>query len=130
MIARLQSLLDPGHLKNGFLHCAHIAGLRVCASTAQKNGARGTNVKCADKIQLHALQEVLDVFQESDEVGSMAVSTPLEDQLFVTLSVAALTGHSTAKTLCLAGEIQGIPVSKLVDSGSSHTFLCAALGNQ
>jgi len=43
------------------------------------------------------------------------------------LSVAAIAGASAPKTLCLTGSIQGISLSILVDSGSSHTFLSSSL---
>jgi hypothetical protein len=39
---------------------------------------------------------------------------------FVTVDV---TGGHTPKTMCLMGHLQGHPLSILVDSGSSHTFL-------
>jgi hypothetical protein len=45
------------------------------------------------------------------------------DQLFLTLSEAAISGVSAPRTMCLQGVIQGNQVSILVDSGSSHTFI-------
>lgn len=41
------------------------------------------------------------------------------------LSVAAVTGSSGPNTMCLMGSLQHQPISILVDSGSSHTFLSA-----
>jgi hypothetical protein len=45
------------------------------------------------------------------------------------LSVAAAAGAPAPKTLCLAGTLQGHPISILVDSGSSHTFLSTKIGS-
>jgi hypothetical protein len=45
------------------------------------------------------------------------------------LSVAAAVGAPAPKTLCLAGDLQGQPISILVDSGSSHTFLSTKIGS-
>lgn len=39
------------------------------------------------------------------------------------LSVAAVIGTSGPKTMCLLGSLQAQPITILVDSGSSHTFL-------
>jgi len=86
--------------------------------------------KCADKIQLHALQEVMDIFQSSDDNGSTAGTSQAEEQLFLTLPVTAISGVPTPKTMCLPGQIQGTPIRILVDSGSSRTFISSAIASQ
>ena len=43
------------------------------------------------------------------------------------LSVAAVAGARSPKTFCLSGDIQGNPLSILLDSGSSHSFVSMAL---
>ena len=50
-----------------------------------------------------------------------------DDQIMMHLSVAAAVGSASPKTFSLSGHIQGHPLSILVDSGSSHTFLNSAL---
>lgn len=45
-----------------------------------------------------------------------------ELQLSMTLLVSALSGVPAPKTMCFSGINQGVPLSILVDSGSSHTL--------
>ncbi|WVZ95116.1 hypothetical protein U9M48_040918 [Paspalum notatum var. saurae] len=87
--------------------------------------------KCADTVQLNAMQEVLELFPvQADLQSDGSDSEQPTEQLFLTLSVAAISGASSPKTLCLQGEIQGIPVRILVDSGSSHTFISDHIASQ
>jgi predicted aspartyl protease len=51
-------------------------------------------------------------------------------QLFLSVSIAAVSGLPTPRTLCLHGCIQGKQVHILVDSGSSHTFISRHLASQ
>lgn len=60
---------------------------------------------------------------EDDNQSNPEPTSPNADQLFLALSSAAVTGQSAVKTLCMEGDIPGHPVSILVDSGSSHTFI-------
>ncbi|CAN6166876.1 unnamed protein product [Urochloa humidicola] len=85
---------------------------------------------CADKIQLHVVQELLEVFQESDEIASEAEPITADSQLFLTLSQAAVTSKPSSRSMCMLGSIQGIPLRILVDSGSSHTFISTILSSQ
>ncbi|CAN6328732.1 unnamed protein product [Urochloa humidicola] len=86
--------------------------------------------KCADKVQLHAVQELMEVFQlEDDTMSVLSASRLPEEQLFLTLSVAAVSGIPYPKTLCLEGTIQDQQIRILVDSGSSHSFLSASLSS-
>jgi len=82
--------------------------------------------KCAESVQLHALQEVWELLQLEDS-GSLAdqegqVEGTPSGELFA-LSLAAVHGGKSPKTLKLSGVIQGKEVTMLVDSGSSHTFV-------
>jgi hypothetical protein len=81
--------------------------------------------KCAPTVQLHVLQELLDIFQLED-ISSPDSPRPGSfsgEQLFMTLSVAALSGTPTPRTMSMLGSIQGHQINILVNSGSSHTFL-------
>lgn len=62
--------------------------------------------KCADTVQLHALQEMLELFQVDDPAGSVD-GTPDwdEGQMFMTLSLAAVTDPPIPRTMCLTGKI-------------------------
>ncbi|CAO2169811.1 unnamed protein product [Urochloa humidicola] len=84
--------------------------------------------KCADSVQLHVMQELLQVFHIEDDSVSLYSGSQREDQqLFLTLSIAAVSGLPSPKTLCLDGVIQGHQMRILVDSGSSHSFISTAL---
>ena len=77
------------------------------------------NHKCADSVELHAVQEPLDIF--SLEVTDQSTEDPSdqpEAYLFVTLSIAAMTRHLSSRTMCLNGSTQGPSINILVDSGS------------
>ncbi|WVZ69502.1 hypothetical protein U9M48_018276 [Paspalum notatum var. saurae] len=76
--------------------------------------------KCADAVQLHAVQEVLELFSISDE------SDPP--------SLASTDGCIFRFEFCLFGVTLGtlydIPVHILIDSGSSHTFISTKIASQ
>lgn len=63
------------------------------------------------------------MFPESDPAEDSGPSSPTTSQVMLHLSVATLACSPAPKTFCLTGEVQGVSVSILVDSGSSHTFL-------
>nr|XP_034569779.1 uncharacterized protein LOC117834275 [Setaria viridis] len=87
--------------------------------------------KCADTVQLHAMQEVLDLFQLEEDAQSMiSAAQHQEDHLFLTLSSAAVSGIPAPRTLYLLGMLQGHMIRILVDSGSSHTFISEQLASQ
>jgi hypothetical protein len=77
------------------------------------------------------MQELLAVFQDEDEVDSAYEGIPTEtQQLFLTLSVAAISSIPAPRTLCLSGSIQGSEINILIDSGSSHSFLSSQVASQ
>lgn len=81
--------------------------------------------RCSTSIQLHAMQEVWDLFDTPD-VGfpnDASVDTPSDSHLLLTISKDAVSGSAGPKTMQFAGVIQGIPVLILVDSGSTNFFL-------
>jgi hypothetical protein len=87
--------------------------------------------KCSDKIQPHALQEVLEVFQTEDhDVDPVDCLEAQQDQLFLSISDAALSDVSSPRTMTFAGSIQNIDISILVDSGSSNTFISSTLASK
>lgn len=86
---------------------------------------------CADRIQLHAVQELWEAFHLAAEDSSVqGDSIHDEQQLFLTLSTSALTGQQSLKSFCLQGSVQGQTVNILLDSGSSHTFISAAIASR
>jgi len=78
--------------------------------------------KCAPSVQLHVLQEMLKLFS-LEESTQLPIDSDQQDQLFMALSQAAVTGNDGPKTLRLKGSLQGHPVLILVDSRNSHTFV-------
>lgn len=103
--------------------------------------AKGLYIKCAEKwgrdhvcsttIQLHAMQEVLDLFnlEALDDTASVHSQSSFQHQLFLTLSVHAASGSEGPRTMKLAGSIQGHELLVLIDSGSSHSFLSQKIAN-
>jgi hypothetical protein len=58
--------------------------------------------------------------------GDSAEAAIPDDQMFLTLSMAAVTG-AVSSTMSMAGLIQGHQVHILIDFGSSHTFISQQL---
>lgn len=65
-----------------------------------------------------------------ESIDSQSFASDQCDEVFLTLSLAAVTGKPSPKTMCMSGTIQGIPIDILVDSGTSHTFLSESLASQ
>ena len=89
--------------------------------------------KCSSQPQLHALQEVWELFQDSfqdeEEDPHSVDQEPAVDapsHLFFTCSAAAVQGQSSLHTMQFSGKLLGHQVSILVDSGSSHSFISTA----
>jgi len=118
--------------------CAVSSGKSVeekMASLRAYRRARGLCERCAEKwvrghrcstsIQLHAMQEVWDLFDRPD-VGfpnDASVDTPSDSHLLLIISKDAVSGSARPKTMQFTGVIQGITVLILVDSGSTNSFL-------
>lgn len=104
--------------------------------------AKGLCVKCAEKwsrnhtclaqVQLRAIQEVWEALQLDEMAEQESLKSEPQEQLFMAVSVAALSGSEGPRTMRFQGEIQGKSISILVNLGSSHTFigedLAACLG--
>lgn len=103
----------------------HAQGLcQRCAEPWSKNHT------CAKKIQLHVVQEVLETFHMLyDEISGEDLQTRPSKQLFLTLSIAVVSGTPTP-SMCMMGSIQHYQMNILVDSGSSHTFVSQQLADK
>ncbi|KAK3165597.1 hypothetical protein QOZ80_1AG0035230 [Eleusine coracana subsp. coracana] len=73
-------------------------------------------------MQLHAMQELWELFHCEED---MLEDQPALDkgEVHMAVSIEAVTGKQTAKTLRFQRTIQGVDILILLDSGSSHTFL-------
>jgi hypothetical protein len=113
---------DASHAKstNDRWH-AHRRAKGVCQFCAEK---WTKDHKCANTIQLHAVQELMELFQVEED-NKFVLSAPEQDdcQLFLSISLAVVDGSRAPKTIYLQGEIQRFSIRVLVDSGSSHTFI-------
>jgi hypothetical protein len=85
--------------------------------------------KCAPSVQLHVLQEVLELFKmEMDDEDTASITS--KSQSFLALSAHAVNGTEGPRTMRMQGRIQDIPIVILIDSGSSHTFLSKHVARQ
>jgi hypothetical protein len=79
-------------------------------------------------VQLNALEEVLALFSVDDSVDAMEVDQPPEHaEVQMLLSMAAVSGISTPRTMTFDGFLGDTPVRILLDSGSTHTFISTAM---
>jgi hypothetical protein len=64
-----------------------------------------------------------DSFSSEDSLADSVEEFPTTEQCCLALSKAAISGVRAARTVCLQGSLQSIPVQILVDSGSSSSFV-------
>lgn len=105
---------------------AYIRAKDLCLRCAER---WNRDHKCAASVQLHVVQELLELFNLEDSSDSVSVSDH-QDQLFVALSAEAVSGTEGPRTMRLNGMIQGHTVLILVDSGRTHTFVSQQLASQ
>jgi hypothetical protein len=104
---------------------------RMAALRAYRK-AKGMCIRCAEKwhkehkcsptVQLHVVQELLELFQ-LDDMEQLSIACEQSYQLFVAISTEALTRKESPQTMCFEGLLQGKSIQILVDSGSTHTFI-------
>jgi len=104
--------------------CAH----GLCEKCAEK---WSRDHRCSEQIQLHALQEIWDLYQSDDSVdGVSSPESSMSDGQLMSLSLAAVQGTSCPHTIQFRGSIQQHEVLILLDSGSSNTFVSSDLASQ
>jgi hypothetical protein len=81
--------------------------------------------QCAANPQLHVFQEVWDLCHNdlSEDGEDCTATTETKEQVFMLLSSIAASGVLAHHTLQLLGQIHDHPITILVDSSSSHSFL-------
>lgn len=80
--------------------------------------------KCSETVQLHVLQEFWDICHSDESEASEPPTDSVQDaQVFLAVSVAALSGKSSVSAIQFQGQVQGHSAKILVDSDSSHTFV-------
>jgi hypothetical protein len=78
--------------------------------------------KCANRVQLHAVQELFTVLFESEEDTGSVLDTAAEQQIMA-ISVHAMQGSEHRGSMRMLGQIQGKEILILVDSGSTASFI-------
>lgn len=78
--------------------------------------------KCANTVQLHAVQEIFSLFLEAEEDANSANELPADQQLMA-ISVQALQGSEHRGSMRMLGQIQSKEILILVDSGSTASFI-------
>lgn len=78
--------------------------------------------KCANRVQLHAVQELFTVLFESEEDTGSVLDTAAEQQIMA-ISVHAMQGSEHRGSMRMLGQIQGKDILILVDSGSTASFI-------
>jgi hypothetical protein len=80
---------------------------------------------CAPEV-LHVVKALWDTLDD-DDCHSSEASAEVVEQLCLALSKATVIGSPASRTVCLCGTIAGIPVTMLVDSGSSTSFISTSM---
>jgi len=86
--------------------------------------------QCPAAVQLHVVQELLDVFREATPIEAVdSVQAAEPEQLFLSLLVAAVTGMVQPRTMCFWGLLGDQHVKILLDSGSSNTLISSVIAS-
>lgn len=80
-------------------------------------------------VQLHVVQEMWELIQEPVLDAELAEEGSSQEEVLA-ISVAAVDGSETPKTVRLMGIIQGIEATILIDSGSTHSFVKEELADK
>lgn len=83
---------------------------------------------CKQEVQLHVVQEIIDILQNSELQESEDTDSVMEAHM-ITISAVVVGGKpdKTVRTMQLRVQLQGHNLRFLVDSGSTHSFLDASL---
>lgn len=118
-----------GHgLDERWRRCEHIGALGLCICCGEK---WSHDHRCPETIQAHVLQEVWELCNMDDLAEEVnAAWSEDEHQVFSTLSCSTVFGQSATRAMQFHGVLQNKPILFLVDSGSSHSFVCTSLVEQ
>jgi len=81
----------------------------------------GRNHTCPEKVSLHVLEEVMEIFLE--DIKSEPTSDESSDDEVFSLSQATMVGVQGRKTIKITGLVNSQEILILIDSGSSSSFL-------
>nr|ABA98724.1 retrotransposon protein, putative, unclassified [Oryza sativa Japonica Group] len=92
--------------------------------------------KCGPTVQLHVVEELLDLLEEPDGEAKSAGTDELTEKASETVSEVcqiskeAMLGTESSGTLRLQGLIQQYEIMMLVDSGSTHSFISEEMASK
>lgn len=86
--------------------------------------------KCAANVRLNAMEEILELFSITDDTKESEIAESPAEQLLLAISQEAVSGACGPRTMQFSGEILGLPIVVLVDSGSTTSFLSSRIADQ
>lgn len=89
----------------------------------------GQGHQCAPTVQLHVVEELLELLQAEQHEPPLQQDDP-DDEVLMSISKLATTGQTTPRTVCLIGKVADVEVLILLDSGSSHSFISEAIAGR
>ena len=122
----------PGRVLTANDHWAALRATRKAQGLCYKCGAKWSrDHKCPAAVQLHVLEEMLELFSVEDS-SSPTNWTPDDEQaqLAMLLSATAVSGITAPRTMSFEGMLGDTPLRIVLDSGSTHTFLSASVAAQ
>jgi hypothetical protein len=137
-----QRVLNPGDDKKGHEQSRQATGSRKFAALMNYRRAMNLCFKCGEKyspqhqcaatVQLHLVEELLEMLEGPESPDSYTTATEGEDetdQELHALSQQAMGGTENSTCFRLQGVIQGQEVLMLIDSGSTGNFISDSLAS-
>jgi hypothetical protein len=101
-----------------------LSAYRMAKGLCRKCGVKWNKWhKCANAVQLNALHEVWDLFEEENIDPNAQQTSEDVEQCFLAIFEAAVSGKEGPKTLKIRGNIQDLEIFMLIYSVSSHSFI-------
>jgi hypothetical protein len=117
---------DAAHATDSSSKLAALKAYRKSRGLCFKCGESwGREHTCPSSVQLHVLQELLDVVGYQEEGESMQLAPP--EETVMAISYQAISGSDSGSVMQLQAWVQGHEVFMLIDSGSSTSFVSTEL---
>jgi hypothetical protein len=108
-----------------------LTAYRMTKGLCKKCGEKwGKGHQCADSVHLNALQEIWDLINDHNTDVSDATEGNVNEQIFLALSEAAVSGEEAPRTLKIRCAIQNIQILVLIDTCSFHSFISEHVATQ
>ena len=121
--------IDAGRALSADEHWAALRSSRRAQGLCIRCGAKWSrDHRCAQVVQLHALEEVLAIFSDEEAPADpMQVDDAELAVIQVSLSATAISGKPAPRTMCFEGQLGELPIHILLDSGSTHSFVSSTV---